>query len=119
MSRTKGSEDLFKLASDVIPSGVNSPVRAFNSVGDTPRFIERGEGAFLYDVDSNRYLDFCCSWGPLILGHADPDVVRAVRDQVERGLTFGACTELEYRLADFIVRHVDPVSKVRFVSSGT
>ncbi|MEK7775254.1 MAG: glutamate-1-semialdehyde 2,1-aminomutase, partial [Candidatus Zixiibacteriota bacterium] len=101
------------------PGGVNSPVRAFKAVGGTPRFIDRGEGAYLFDADGNRYLDFCCSWGPLIHGHADPDVVDAVKKQVERGMTFGASTELEYQLADFIVQNVDPVEKIRFVSSGT
>lgn len=119
MNDRRNSAKLLKLASTVIPSGVNSPVRAFQSVGGVPRFIERGAGAFLFDVDGNRYLDFCCSWGPLILGHADPDVVKAVHEQVERGMTFGACTELEYRLAGFIVEHVDAVDKIRFVSSGT
>ncbi len=116
---SKRSEELFKLACGVMPGGVNSPVRAFKSVGGIPRFIERGEGAFLSDVDGNRYLDFCGSWGPLILGHADPDVVAAVELQISKGMTFGATTELEYSLADFIARQVDPVQKIRFVSSGT
>ncbi|RKX26851.1 MAG: aspartate aminotransferase family protein, partial [Candidatus Zixiibacteriota bacterium] len=116
---TKRSRELLHLAESVIPGGVNSPVRAFKSVGGTPPFIKRGEGAYLYDVDGNRYLDFCCSWGPLILGHADPDVVDAVKAQIEHGLTFGATTELEYELARFIVDHCEPVESVRFVSSGT
>jgi len=116
---SKRSEELFKLACSVMPGGVNSPVRAFKSVGGTPRFIERGEGAFLFDVDGNRYVDLCGSWGPLILGHADPDVVAAVETQISKGMTFGATTELEYRLAEFIVRQVKPVEKIRFVSSGT
>jgi glutamate-1-semialdehyde 2,1-aminomutase len=102
-----------------MPGGVNSPVRAFKSVGGAPRFIERGEGAFLYDVDDNRYLDFCCSWGPLILGHADPEVVEAVTQQLAKGTSYGATTELEYELAELVVRTVDPVETVRFVSSGT
>ena len=108
-----------KLSEAVMPGGVNSPVRAFKSVGGIPRFMERGEGAYLFDVDGNRYLDFCCSWGPLILGHADPGVVRAVGERARRGMTFGTVTELEYQLAEFIVTHVDAVEKVRFVSSGT
>ncbi|MEW6050953.1 MAG: glutamate-1-semialdehyde 2,1-aminomutase [Candidatus Zixiibacteriota bacterium] len=116
---TGRSRELTSLASRVIPGGVNSPVRAFKSVGGTPRVIDRGEGAYLYDIDGNRYIDFCSSWGPLILGHGDPDVVAAVKSQVERGMTFGASTELEYELADFIVRQIDPVEKIRFVSSGT
>ena len=119
MHKTDRSQQLLALASRVIPGGVNSPVRAFKSVGGVPRFIERGEGSYLYDVDGNTYLDFCCSWGPLILGHADPDVVAAVKTQVERGMTYGATTELEYQLAEFIVSQVDSVEKIRFVSSGT
>ncbi|MEW5796283.1 MAG: glutamate-1-semialdehyde 2,1-aminomutase [Candidatus Zixiibacteriota bacterium] len=116
---TRKSEQLYRLACDVTPGGVNSPVRAYKSVGGTPRIIARGEGAYLYDVDGNRYIDFCGSWGPLILGHADPDVVAAVKAQVDKGLTYGASTELEYQLADFVVSHVEPVEKIRFVSSGT
>ncbi|MEW5995404.1 MAG: glutamate-1-semialdehyde 2,1-aminomutase, partial [Candidatus Zixiibacteriota bacterium] len=116
---TEKSEKLLKLAEQVMPGGVNSPVRAFKAVGGMPRFIERGEGAYLYDVDGNRYVDFCGSWGPLILGHADPDVVAAVKTQVERGLTYGATTEVEYELAQFIVSHVEHVEQIRFVSSGT
>ncbi len=119
MHKTDRSQQLLTLASRVIPGGVNSPVRAFKSVGGVPRFIDRGEGAYLLDADGNKYLDFCCSWGPLILGHADPDVVSAVKTQVERGMTFGATTELEYQLAEFIVSQVDCVEKIRFVSSGT
>lgn len=117
--KTDKSKRLLELSEAVIPGGVNSPVRAFKSVGGIPRFIEKGEGAYLFDVDGNRYLDFCCSWGPLILGHADPDVVRAVNEQVSKGMTYGTATELEYQLANFIVTHVEAVEKIRFVSSGT
>jgi len=119
MLKKDKSKKLMDLAGRVTPGGVNSPVRAFKSVGGTPVFIDRGEGAYLYDVDGNKYLDFCSSWGPLILGHADPDVVAAVKTQVERGMTFGATTELEYQLADFIVSQIDAVESIRFVSSGT
>jgi glutamate-1-semialdehyde 2,1-aminomutase len=119
MHKTENSEKLMGLSAGVIPGGVNSPVRAFHSVGGTPRFIKKGEGAFLIDVDSNRYIDFCCSWGPLILGHADPEVVAAVKNQVDLGLSYGAATEQEYLLADFIVKSVDCVESIRFVSSGT
>jgi len=119
MANLEKSKKLVTLASRVTPGGVNSPVRAFKSVGGTPRIMAKGEGAYLYDVDGNQYLDFCCSWGPLILGHGDPDVVVAVQKQVEIGMTFGASTELEYQLAEFIVSHVEPVEKIRFVSSGT
>ena len=116
---TKRSRELYDAACSVLPGGVNSPVRAFKSVGGVPRFIARGEGPYLFDVDGNRYLDFCCSWGPLILGHADPDVVAAVVGQVARGTSYGATTELEYELARTIVDAVKPVETIRFVSSGT
>ena len=119
MAETTKSGKIFELSKRVIPGGVNSPVRAFKSVGGVPRVIERGEGAYLFDIDGNRYLDFCASWGPLILGHADPDVVKAVSEQATKGMTFGATTELEYQLAEFIVSQVEPVEKIRFVSSGT
>jgi glutamate-1-semialdehyde 2,1-aminomutase len=113
------SMELMGLAESVMPGGVNSPVRAFKSVGGTPRFIRSGAGAYLIDVDNNWYLDFCCSWGPLILGHGHPAVVKAVQRQIERGMTFGASTEAEYELATFIVGHVEAVESIRFVSSGT
>ena len=117
--KTTRSSELMELSEAVIPGGVNSPVRAFKAVGGVPRFIKRANGAYLYDVDDNRYLDFCCSWGPLIFGHADPDVVAAIQAQATDGLSYGACTEHEYRLAEFITSHVDAVEKIRFVSSGT
>lgn len=119
MAKTQRSKEIFDNAKLVTPGGVNSPVRAFKSVGGIPRIIERGEGAYLIDVDGNKYLDFCCSWGPLILGHADPDVTAAVKAQVDKGMTYGASTELEYQLAQFIVNEVEPVEQIRFVSSGT
>jgi glutamate-1-semialdehyde 2,1-aminomutase len=119
MFSTENSQKLMALAERVTPGGVNSPVRAFKSVGGTPRLIKRGEGAYLIDVDDNRYLDFSASWGPLILGHADTDVVNAIKSQAELGTTYGASTELEYELADFIVSRVEPMEKIRFVSSGT
>ncbi len=119
MFSTENSQKLMALAERVTPGGVNSPVRAFKSVGGTPRLIKKGEGAYLIDVDDNRYLDFSASWGPLILGHADADVVNAIKLQAELGTTYGASTELEYELADFIVSRVEPMEKIRFVSSGT
>lgn len=118
MENTK-SRELFQRATRVIPGGVNSPVRAFRAVGGDPLFIERGEGAYLYDVDGNRYLDCIGSWGPLLLGHAHPEIVSAVRSQLDRGLTFGAPTELEIRLAEAISAAVPSIEKVRLVSSGT
>ncbi len=106
-------------ACDVIPGGVDSPVRAFKSVGGTPPFIARGEGAFMYDIDDNKYLDFVQSWGPLIFGHCDKDIEDAVINTVKKGLSFGAPTELETDLANEIVDMYDYIDKVRFVSSGT
>jgi len=113
------SEVAFKEAYRYIPGGVDSPVRAFGSVGGVPPFIERGEGAYLYDIDGNRYIDYVQSWGPLIFGHCDPDIEAAVIDSVKRGLSFGAPTELETDLAKEIVELFDTIDKVRFVNSGT
>ena len=106
-------------ACEVIPGGVDSPVRAFKSVGGTPPFIARGKGAYLYDVDDNKYLDFVQSWGPLIFGHCDSDIEEEVIKTVKNGLSFGAPTELETQLAKEIVDMYDNIDKVRFVSSGT
>ncbi len=112
--------DLYRRALELIPGGVNSPVRAMKAVGlDEPFFVERGEGAYLQDVDGNRYLDWVMSWGPLLFGHADPETVEAVRDAALRGTSFGAPTEAEVELAAEIVDAVPSVEKVRLVSSGT
>ena len=116
---TPASERLFAAAQRVLPGGVNSPVRAFRSVGGTPRFIARGEGAWLEDADGHRYLDLVLSWGPLILGHAHPDVIAAVVEAARRGTTYGAPTELEVRLAEREVELFPSLEMVRFVSSGT
>lgn len=116
---TARSAELFEEARNLIPGGVNSPVRAFRGVGGTPRFIQRGEGAYLYDADGNRYIDYVLSWGPLILGHAHPAVVEAIREQAGRGTSFGAPTALESDLARLIIEAVPSVEMVRFVSSGT
>ena len=113
------SKRLFEQARRVIPGGVNSPVRAFGSVGGTPRFIESARGARLTDVDGNEYLDYVGSWGPMILGHSDPGVLRAVRRALRQGTSFGAPTELETRLARRVIDAVPSLEKVRFVSSGT
>ncbi len=109
----------YEAAKKVIPGGVDSPVRAFKSVGGTPPFIARGEGAWLYDIDGNRYLDYVQSWGPLIFGHCDGDIEAAVMERVRKGLSFGAPTEVETQLAEEIVDLIDTIDKVRFVSSGT
>ncbi|HEX3225084.1 MAG TPA: glutamate-1-semialdehyde 2,1-aminomutase [Gaiellaceae bacterium] len=112
--------DLYKRALELIPGGVNSPVRAMRAVGlDEPFFVERGEGAYLYDVDGNRYLDWVLSWGPLLFGHADADSVEAVREAALRGTSFGAPTEAEVELAAEIADAVPSIEKVRLVSSGT
>ncbi|GAA1280259.1 glutamate-1-semialdehyde 2,1-aminomutase [Saccharothrix xinjiangensis] len=113
------SQELFERATAVIPGGVNSPVRAFHSVGGTPRFMVRGEGPHLWDVDGNRYVDLVSSWGPMILGHAHPEVVEAVRAAATSGLSFGTPTEGEIELAAEIVDRVAPVRQVRLVNSGT
>ncbi|MBW2724368.1 MAG: glutamate-1-semialdehyde 2,1-aminomutase, partial [Deltaproteobacteria bacterium] len=102
-----------------IPGGVNSPVRAYGSVGGVPRFIERGRGCRIYDVDGNEYIDYVGSWGPLILGHAHPAVLRAIRETLRNGTSFGAPTEIETELAEEICKLVPSVEKVRMVSSGT
>ncbi|MEO8084792.1 MAG: glutamate-1-semialdehyde 2,1-aminomutase, partial [Ardenticatenales bacterium] len=113
------SAALFAAAQRVLPGGVDSPVRAFRGVGGHPLFIERGEGAYIVDADGNRYVDYVGSWGPLILGHAHPAVVQAVRDQAGRGTSFGAPTRLETELAERIIAAVPSIERVRFVSSGT
>ncbi|MCB9764710.1 MAG: glutamate-1-semialdehyde 2,1-aminomutase [Alphaproteobacteria bacterium] len=113
------SSELLAQARRVIPGGVNSPVRAFSAVEGDPPFIDRGEGVHLYDVDGNRYIDLVGSWGPLILGHAHPFVVDAVRAAMARGASFGAPTEAEVRFAEDIVAAVPSVEQVRLVSSGT
>ena len=112
--------DLYRRALELIPGGVNSPVRAMRAVGlDEPFFVARGEGAYLYDTNGNRYLDWVMSWGPLIFGHADPETVEAVRDAALRGTSFGAPTEAEVELAAEIADAVPSIEKVRLVSSGT
>ena len=116
---TGKNELLFVRAQITTPGGVNSPVRAFRSVGGTPRFFTRGAGAYAWDADGKRYIDYVGSWGPLILGHADPDVVRAVQEAAEKGLSFGAPTEGEIELAELLVKLVPSMQLVRLVSSGT
>ncbi|MBL7891669.1 MAG: glutamate-1-semialdehyde 2,1-aminomutase [Bacteroidia bacterium] len=110
---------LFEKAKLYFPGGVNSPVRAFRSVGGTPLFIKRGKGSHIWDADGNEFIDYCCSWGPLILGHANPKVVNAIKHTVENGSSFGAPTELENELAELILNNNKYIEKLRFVSSGT
>jgi glutamate-1-semialdehyde 2,1-aminomutase len=113
------SDQLFAEALDLLPGGVSSPVRAFRAVGGSPLFVERGKGAYLVDVDGNRYVDYVLSWGPLILGHAHPRVVSALEKAVRRGTSYGAPTELELELARLIQNALPGIELVRFVSSGT
>jgi len=113
------NDELFLRAQRTIPAGVNSPVRAFRSVGGTPRFFTRGDGAYLWDADGKRYIDYVGSWGPAIVGHAHPEVIRAVQETAARGLSFGAPTELEIELAEMLVRRMPSLELVRLVSSGT
>ena len=113
------SQALFERAQRVIPGGVNSPVRAFRAVGGTPRFIARAQGAYLWDADGQRYIDYVGSWGPMILGHGHPAVIEAVQQAAARGLSFGAPTEAEIELAEAIMAQVPSVEQVRLVSSGT
>lgn len=113
------SKKLFKKAKKFIPGGVNSPVRAFKSVGGEPLFIKRAKAAKVYDVDSNEFIDYVGSWGPLILGHTHPDVVRTIRHLAEHGTSFGAPTELEIEMARLITESVPSIEKVRMVNSGT
>ncbi|MBK8441970.1 MAG: glutamate-1-semialdehyde 2,1-aminomutase [Sphingobacteriales bacterium] len=113
------SEQLFQRAKQLMPGGVNSPVRAFKSVGGTPVYMERGEGCYMHDVDGNRYIDFCCSWGPLILGHRPPQVMEKIQEALSKGTTFGTVNPYEVALAELLVTHHRCVERVRFVSSGT
>ncbi|MFU8813764.1 MAG: glutamate-1-semialdehyde 2,1-aminomutase [Pseudomonadales bacterium] len=118
MQRTKSAE-LIARAARSIPGGVNSPVRAFKGVGGNPIFFERGEGAYLTDVDGNRYIDYVGSWGPMILGHGHREVVEAVKAQADKALGFGAPTELEIELAEQVISMVPSIERVRMVNSGT
>jgi glutamate-1-semialdehyde 2,1-aminomutase len=116
---TSRNDLLFERSRRIIPGGVNSPVRAFRAVGGTPPFVERGEGSRIWDADGREYIDYVCSWGPLVLGHTDPEVVAAVRGAAARGLSFGAPTESEAELAELLGRLVPGLELVRLVSSGT
>ncbi len=118
MGRQRSAE-LFENARKLIPGGVNSPARAWNSVGGTPIFFKRGEGSHAWDEDGNSYIDYVCSWGPLILGHSHPEIVKAAQDAAVLGTSFGAPTEFEVRMAQLVVDAVPSIELVRFVSSGT
>ena len=116
---TEASKKAFQEAQELIPGGVDSPVRAFSSVGGTPLFIEKGEGGYLFDIDGNKYVDYVQSWGPLLFGHRDETIENAVIDAVKHGLSFGAPTLAETQLAKLVTQFFDSIEKVRFVSSGT
>lgn len=118
MNRNKSNE-LYQKAINYFPGGVNSPVRAFRSVGGIPIFIQKGKGSHLWDADGNEYIDYCCSWGPLILGHANDKVVNAIATTAANGTSFGAPTQLENELAELILTFNKYIEKIRFVSSGT
>ena len=113
------SREIFERGEKILVGGVNSPVRAFRSVGGAPLVIERGSGQFLYDADGNELLDYVCSWGAMLLGHANPAVTQAIAEQAQRGTSYGATTELEVELATLITRAIPAIEKIRFVSSGT
>ena len=116
---TQKSQELFERALKAIPGGVNSPVRAFGAVGGTPRFMHAGEGALLTDVDGNEYVDLIGSWGPMIVGHAHPEVLSTVQETAARGFSFGTPSVPEVELAQEISNRVAPVDEVRLVNSGT
>lgn len=115
----QNSIELYAKAEKLMPGGVNSPVRAFRSVGGNPLFIEKGEGPYIYDADGNRFIDFCMSWGPLILGHTEPSVVESVISTAKKGTSFGAPNRLEVEIASMVIDRFPSIEKVRFVNSGT
>ena len=119
MTRARRPSGSSPRRSELMPGGVSSPVRAFRAVGGTPLFVERGEGAYLVDVDGNRYVDYVLSWGPLILGHAHPRVVAALEEAVRRGTSYGAPSPLEVELARLVREAMPSLELVRFVNSGT
>ncbi|MHB8086531.1 MAG: glutamate-1-semialdehyde 2,1-aminomutase [Dehalococcoidia bacterium] len=119
VDKFKRSRELYEEAQRYLPGGVDSPVRAHKAVGATPLFIERGKGSKIFDADGNEYIDYICSWGPLILGHARPEIVRALKKAAERGTSFGISTELEIKLAKLITAAMPSMEMLRFVNSGT
>ena len=119
MLQYKRSSELFKQAQEVLPGGVNSPVRAFNAVGGTPIFVEKAQGAYLYDADGNKLIDYIASWGPLLFGHAYAPVIEAVTERAKKGTSFGMPTEVETLIAQKALSMVPNVDKIRFVNSGT
>ena len=119
MKSYKKSRSIFQEALNLLPGGVNSPVRAFKSVEGDPIVINRGSGAYLYDVDENKYIDYVLSWGPLVLGHSHPDVVNSLHEVITKGTSYGAPTEIENKLAKLIIDKIESIEMIRFVNSGT
>ena len=119
MNRYSKSIEKFAEAKELMPGGVNSPVRAFNSVNRSPVFMDHGVGSKLYDIDGNEYIDYVCSWGPMIAGHAHPKVVSHVQEYITKGFSFGTPTELESELAKLVIEMIPSIEMVRMVSSGT
>ena len=117
--RRERSDELYGVAKGLMPGGVNSPARSWTGVGGSPLFISRGKGSRIWDADDNEYIDYVCSWGPMILGHTHPEVLEVVKAAVDAGTTFGAPTEVENKLAGLVVDAIDSIDLVRFVSSGT
>lgn len=117
--KTRRSKTLYEKAKKILPGGVNSPVRAFRSVGTDPIFVKRAKGAYVWDEDGNRYIDYIGSWGPMILGHAHPRILKALRGKIKDGTSFGASTELEVKMAELITKIVPSIEMVRMVNSGT
>src|SRR3989338_10066720 len=115
----KKSKELFKKAKLLIPGGVNSPVRAFKSVGGEPLFIKKASGSKIYDADGNEYIDYVGSWGPMIVGHSNPQIVLALKKAIDNGTSYGAPTELEVQLADMVIKAFPSIEMVRMVNSGT
>ena len=113
------SSNLYKSAQNVIPGGVNSPVRAFKAVGGTPIFVKKAKGAYLYDEDGNTFIDYISSWGPVILGHAFEPVIKAIKERVDIGTSYGMPTELETKIAELAVQMIPNIDQIRMVNSGT
>ena len=115
----KRSSQLFQEAKKLLPGGVNSPVRAFKAVGGTPVFIKKAKGAYLFDEDNNKYIDYISSWGPMILGHAKKEIIEKIASQAKKGTSYGIPTELESELASLIISKIKNIDKIRFVNSGS
>lgn len=119
MNKIEKSIALFNQAKKLMPGGVNSPVRAFKNINGNPIFFEKGQGAYLFDADGNKYIDYIGSWGPMIMGHSHPDIVNAIKKQAELGTSYGAPTSLESNVAELIIKNVPSIEKIRMVNSGT